>query len=124
MSYFNGMKNLANITREPAGWSVRIVRGGTQHAKYFRFSDGGIRGSKAKAIKWRDEMLKELGERQWHTGTRKKPTNNTSGIVGVRKNTYGRWLATWQEEGVQKFKTFKTKKEAVAHRKKMVDENY
>lgn len=65
-------------------------------------------------------MLEELGERQWRKGPRKKPSNNTSGIVGVRKNVYGRWLATWQQDGVQKFKTFKTKKEAVAHRKAMV----
>lgn len=114
------MKKLANITRDPQGWSVRIVRAGQQHSKYFRFSNGGIRKSLARAIKWRDKTLKSLGPRQWKTGPRKKATNNTSGVTGVSKNFYGRWLATWQEDGVQRFKTFKTKSEAVAFRKSVV----
>ncbi|PHQ33027.1 hypothetical protein [Rhodopirellula bahusiensis] len=114
-------KNL-NISRGPEGWTVRIVREGEQHSKYFRFSDGGIRKSLAKAQKWRDAKIKELGERQWRKGPRKKPTNNTSGITGVSRNFYGRWVATWQEDGVQRFLTFKTKKEAVAHRKAMVED--
>ncbi|CAD75465.1 hypothetical protein RB7612 [Rhodopirellula baltica SH 1] len=113
-------KNL-NISRGPEGWTVRIVREGEQHSKYFRFSDGGIRKSLAKAQKWRDAKIKELGERQWRKGPRKKPTNNTSGITGVSRNFYGRWVATWQEDGVQRFLTFKTKKEAVAHRKAMIE---
>ena len=66
-------------------------------------------------------MLIEVGKRQWHKGPRKKPSNNTSGVTGVSKNVYGRWVATWQESGVQKFKTFRTKKEAVAHRKAKVE---
>ncbi|WP_404309317.1 hypothetical protein [Neorhodopirellula lusitana] len=111
------MKSLANITRDSAGWSVRIVRHGVQHSKYFRFSDGGIRASLARAKQWRDEQILELGERQWRKGPRKKAVNNTSGVAGVSRNVYGRWVATWQEEGVQRFKTFKTKREAIAHRK-------
>lgn len=105
-----------NITRDAAGWSVRIVRDGQQYSKYFRFSDGGVRNSLAKAKRWRDKKLAELGARTWRSGPRKKAINNTSGTVGVSKNVYGRWVATWQEEGRQRFKTFKTKKEAVAHR--------
>lgn len=116
------MKSLANITRESAGWSVRIVRDGEQYSKYFRFSDGGIRASLAKAKKWRDKQLKTLGPRQWKKGPRKRATNNTSGVAGVSRNVYGRWVATWQEEGVQRFKTFKTKREAIAHRKEMLDQ--
>ena len=61
--------------------------------------------------------MKELGERQWKKGPRKKATNNTSGVTGVSKNVYGRWVATWQEEGRQRFRTLKFKKEAVAFRK-------
>ncbi len=118
--YDAGMKKLANISRESAGWSVRIVRDGVQHSKYFRFTDGGVRASQARAKKWRDEKLREVGERQWHSGPRKRANNNTSGITGVSKNVYGRWVATWQEDGVQRFKTFKTKREAVAHRKSKV----
>lgn len=117
-----GMKKQMNITRGPEGWTVRIVREGQQHSKYFRFSDGGIRKSLANAQKWRDKKIKELGERQWRKGPRKRPTNNTSGVTGVSKNVYGRWVATWQEEGVQRFLTFKTKREAVAHRKAMIEE--
>lgn len=115
------MKNHKNITRSPEGWTVRIVRNGHQYSKYFRFSAGGIKRSLSEAKQWRDEMLIEVGERQWHKGPRKKPSNNTSGVTGVSKNVYGRWVATWQESGVQKFKTFRTKKEAVAHRKAKVE---
>lgn len=111
-----------NISRGPEGWTVRIVREGEQHSKYFRFSDGGIRKSLVKAQAWRDAKTEELGERQWRKGPRKKPTNNTSGVTGVSKNFYGRWVATWQEEGVQRFLTFKTKREAVAHRKAMIED--
>lgn len=114
------MKSMANITRDSAGWSVRIVRDAHQHSKYFRFSDGGIRASLARAKRWRDKKIRELGQRQWHSGPRKRSTNNTSGISGVSKNVYGRWVATWQDEGVQRFKTFRTKREAIAHRKSKV----
>jgi hypothetical protein len=111
------MSELANITRGSDGWSVRIVRDGVQHSKYFRFSNGGIRQSLARAKRWRNKMLRELGERQWKKGPRKKAINNSSGTTGVSKNVYGRWVATWQEDGKQRFATFKTKAEAVRHRK-------
>ena len=111
------MTDLTHITEGPDGWTVRIVRNGQQHSKYFRFSNGGEEKSLARAKRWRNQKLRELGQRQWHTGPRKKASNNTSGITGVSKNVYGRWVATWQEDGVQRFATFKTKKEAVAHRK-------
>ena len=110
------MSKQDNITRDEAGWSVRIVREGVQHSKYFRFTDGGIRASLARAKRWRDKKLRVLGERQWRKGPRKKAVNNTSGTVGVSRNVYGRWVATWQEEGRQRFKSFKLKKEAIAHR--------
>jgi hypothetical protein len=114
------MKKLFNITRGHDGWSVRIVRSGKQHSKYFRFSDGGIRQSEAKAKRWRDKKLRELGERQWRKGPRKKASNNTSGATGVSRNVYGRWVATWQDEGVQRFMTFSTKREAIDHRTSML----
>ena len=113
------MSKLANISREADGWSVRIVRDGVQYNKYFGFSKGGVRAALKLAQQWRDEIIEEVGERQWRKGPRRKAINNTSGVTGVSKNVYGRWVATWQEDGVQRFKTFKTKKEAVAHRKKM-----
>lgn len=116
------MSKMTNISREAAGWSVRIVRDGTQHSKYFRFTDGGVRASLARAKKWRDEQMAELGERQWRKGPRKRASNNTSGVAGVSRNPYGRWVATWQEHGVQRFKTFKTKKDAIAHRKLMLSQ--
>ena len=115
------MSQFPNISREANGWFVRIVRNGEQHSKYFRFSDGGVRLSLSRAKKWRDQKLKELGERQWKKGPRKKAINNTSGVVGVSKNVYGRWVATWQEDGIQRFKTFKTKKEAISHRKAQLE---
>ncbi len=115
------MSSRDNITRDSAGWSVRIVRDGQQHSKYFRFSNGGIRASLARAKRWRDKKLRELGPRQWRKGPRKRASNNTSGVSGVSKNVYGRWVATWQENGTQRFKTFRTKKEAIAHRKAMLE---
>ena len=114
-------KKLKNISREAAGWAVRIVRDGNQHSKYFRFSNGGVKASLKQAILWRDQILSEVGPRQWRSGPRRKAVNNSSGVVGVSKNVYGRWVATWQEEGRQRFKTFKTKKEAVAHRQQKIE---
>ena len=111
------MSKSKNITRGPEGWTVRIVREGVQHSRYFRFSKGGVRKSLAQAQRWRDKKISELGQRQWHQGPRKKAVNNTSGVTGVSKNKYGRWVVTWQEEGRQRFKTFKKKREAVEHRK-------
>ena len=116
------MKTPKNISRGPEGWTVRIVRDGQQHSKYFRFSDGGLRKSLKRAKDWREKMYSKLGERQWKKGPRKRATNNTSGTTGISKNVYGRWVATWQDTGVQRFKTFKTKREAVAYRKAMLAE--
>ena len=120
LSYDSIMSKIDNITRGVAGWSVRIVRNGEQHSKYFRFSNGGIRASLARAKRWRDQKLREVGERQWRAGPRKKAVNNTSGTVGISKNVYGRWVATWQEDGRQRFKTFKLKRDAIAHREKQL----
>ncbi len=99
---------------------MRIVRDGVEHSRYFRFSDGGIRKSLKAATQWRDKQLKSLGERRWRKGPRAKAVNNSSGVTGVSRNPYGRWVATWQEDGKQRFKTFATKREAVAHRKEQV----
>lgn len=112
------MKPTTNIRKEPDGWQVRLVRGGVEYSKYFRFSDGGVRKSFQAARKYRDKVLKEVGERKWKKGPRKKATNNSSGVTGVSRNPYGRWVATWQEEGKQRFKTFGLKREAVAFRQK------
>lgn len=113
--------SMLNIQRGPDGWVVRIVRDGEEYSKYFRFSNGGIRKSLARAKAWRDARFRQLGPRQWRKGPRKKATNNTSGTTGVSKNPYGRWVATWQEDGRQRFKTFRTKREAIAHRKQQLE---
>lgn len=118
--YRTPMSELSNITRGPDGWTVRIVRNGQQHSKYFRFSNGGIRKALARAQRWRNQKLREFGQRQWRSGPRKKAANNTSGTTGVSRNVYGRWVATWQQDGVQRFKTFRTKTEALTHRKAKV----
>ncbi len=110
------MNKMTNINRGPEGWLVRIVRDGEEHCRYFRFSKGGKTRSLTEARRWRDRQLKKLGPRQWKAGPRKKASNNTSGVTGVSKNKFGRWVATWQEDGYQRFKTFSTKREAVAHR--------
>ena len=108
------MKSETNIRREPAGWQVRLVRDGVEYAKYYRFSNGGVRASFAAAKKWRDATLKQVGERRWRRGPNfRKPTNNTSGVVGVSKNKFGRWVAAWNENGKQRFMTFSKKVDAI-----------
>ena len=120
----DAMSAMKNIRKESHGWVVRMVRDGEVYMKYFRFSDGGVRKSLIKAKAWRDAKLKQLGPRQWRTGPdRSKPVNNTSGTVGVSKNLYNRWVAAWNEDGKQRFKTFRTKREAVAHRKEMTKQS-
>lgn len=116
------MAKLKNIDRGPQGWVVRIVRDGVAHSRYFRFSDGGVRKSQEKARRWRDSQLRKLGVRRWRKGPRSKAVNNSSGVTGVSKNVYGRWVATWQEDGRQRFKTFKLKREAVSFRKERVEQ--
>lgn len=116
------MSQLTNINRNPEGWLVRIVRDGVEHSKYFRFSEGGIRKSLERAKKYRDKLVKKLGPRTWKSGPRRKASNNTSGTTGVSRNHYGRWVATWQEDGRQRFKTFRTKREAIVHRKAKLDQ--
>ncbi|TWU07520.1 hypothetical protein [Stieleria varia] len=114
---------MTNIRREADGWAVRIVRSGKEHSKYFRFSNGGVRKSLAIAKEWRDAKLSELGPRRWRSGPKKsRASNNSSGVTGVAKNKYGRWVAFWNEDGKQRFKTFRTKREAVEHRKSMAPE--
>ncbi len=117
------MTKRTNISRSPLGWTVRIVRDGVEYSRYFRFSDGGVRKSLQAATRWRDDQLQELGERRWKTGPRSKARNNSSGVTGVSRNPYGRWVATWQEDGRQRFKTFATKREAVAHRKEQLTQH-
>jgi len=114
------MAKRTNISRGAQGWTVRMVRDGIEHSRYFRFSDGGIRKSLAAATRWRDQLVKEVGVRRWKSGPRKKAANNSSGITGVSRNKYSRWVATWQEQRVQRFKTFATKREAIAHRKEQL----
>ena len=112
------MSKMTNIRREENGWVVRLVRDGEEFSKYFRFSNGGVRKSKEDAIRWRDSKLRKLGVRRWRKGpNQSKATNNTSGVIGVSKNKFGRWVASWNEDGKQYFKTFKTKREAIAHRR-------
>lgn len=114
------MSEVKNISEGPAGYTVRFVRSGKESSKYFRFSDGGKRAALRRAKAFRDKQLKSLGPRKWKSGPRKKAANNTSGFTGISKNVYGRWVATWQEEGKQRFKSFRTRKEAIAHRKKNI----
>jgi len=115
------MKPLQNIRKETNGWVVRLVRDGEEYSRYFRFSDGGVRKSLQRAKRWRDQQFAKLGPRQWRTGPNMaKPINNSSGTVGVSKNRYNRWVASWNLNGKQHFKTFRTKREAIAYRKQMV----
>ena len=114
---------MQNIRKDENGWIVRFERKGQEYSKYFRFSNGGIRKALTMAKAWRDEQLVKLGPRKWKSGPNKaKPINNTSGIVGVSKNRYNRWVAAWKEDGIERFKTFRTKREAVSDRRKQISQ--
>lgn len=113
----NSVMSMININIGPDGWLVRVVRDGEEHSRYFRFSDGGKQKALKRAKEYRDKLHKKLGPRKWKKGPRKKAVNNTSGVTGVSKNKYGRWVATWQEAGKQRFKTFAKKYEAVEFRR-------
>ena len=85
----------------------------TEYQKVFSLS-GGERKALAKARRWRKEKLREIQNlREADNPLRRKQSNNTSGITGVR---HGRtawsdvWSATWTENGKQFHRSFSIEK--------------
>jgi hypothetical protein len=77
----------------------------------------------------RDITNNKLSNLRWATRQENginKVARNESGIKGVRRkhSKCESWESYWVENGKCLFKSFKTKEEAVEHRKKMVDEHY
>lgn len=87
------------------GWYVRIRRNGTTTSKFFRDTKYGTQAKALKAaIKFRNELLKDLALPAGQRMVMPRTGRNTSGIVGVARRTMKRrdgrpatsyWIATW-----------------------------
>ncbi|MEZ6091564.1 MAG: AP2 domain-containing protein [Pirellulaceae bacterium] len=130
------MKKRTNLTRMDhegcRGWWVRIQRGDKHVSKLF--SDGKYgsnRKAELAAIKFRDEELKKLPEREFKGS--KGPRRNATGYYLRTRVRRGRdehaWVAIWTENGRQMEKSFSVnqhgnagaKKLAKAYRQEMVE---
>lgn len=80
------------------------------HQKVFSFGKGGERKALADARRWRKERLREIQNLpEAHNPLKKKLSNNTSGITGVRRGKTA-WSATWTEKGVQHHHSYAVEK--------------
>ena len=82
----------------------------TEYQKVFSIGKGGERKALAKARQWRKERLREIqNSPEAANPLRKKQSNNTSGISGVRRGRTA-WSATWAENGKQFHRSFAVEK--------------
>jgi len=71
---------------------------------------GGERKALARARHWRKERLREIqNSPEADNLLRRKQSNNTSGITGVRRGKTA-WSATWVENGKQQHRSFAVEK--------------
>lgn len=84
---------------------------------YVDHIDGNILNNYVSNLRWVSNSQNRLNT--------KKPKTNTSGYKGVSFciNT-NRWKVYWMENGKRKGKSFKTKEEAIEHRRQMVELHY
>ena len=81
----------------------------TEYQKVFGLS-GGERKALAQARRWRKERLREIqNSPEADNLLRRKQSNNTSGITGVRRGKTA-WSATWVENGRQIHRSFAVEK--------------
>jgi hypothetical protein len=94
-----------NIHEEPEGWSVRVTRGGRDHADYFGNAVWGGRGRALLAAQhWRDRLLLRIDP---DIRVRRKPATgrrHSTGVEGVSREThrvggriYCRYIAGWRD---------------------------
>ncbi len=122
MGNMKGISRIDSEKKKMHGWYVRVYGGGKTFSKYF--SDHRY-ASKEEALeeakKYLEKLTREVRERfsdysprQNQPKYRRKPGSaNTSGVVGVHRcETVSRgkrvtyWVATWNEGGKRKDKTF------------------
>jgi arginyl-tRNA synthetase len=114
-------RNISRIDRDTVGggFLVRVMRKGKRVSKVFYDDDfGGKRNSLVAAQKHRDRLEQKMRGYTAKQLSQKQRSNNTSGIVGVRKvfetdyrwdsePTYGFWVAQWSpKKGVRRTKRF------------------
>ena len=136
MKKVKGISRIDSEVKKMHGWYVRVYGGGKTFSKYFsdhRYEskqqayDEAVNYLSALTDEIR-EQYKDYSPRQNQPKYRKRPgTTNTSGVVGVHRcETVSRgksvtyWVATWNENGKRKDKTFyfgdKNRTEAEAKR--------
>jgi hypothetical protein len=82
----------------------------TEYQKVFSTGKGGERKALARARRWRKERLREIqNSPEARNPLRRKQSNNTSGISGVRRGRTA-WSATWTENGKQFHRSFAVEK--------------
>lgn len=118
-------RNISRIDRETTGggYLVRVMRKGKRATKFFPDNEyGGKRKSLVAAKEYRDQLERTMRGYTAKQLSQKQRSNNTSGIVGVRKvyetdyrwesePTYGYWVAQWSpKKGVRRTKRFSIEK--------------
>ncbi len=118
-------RNITRIDRETVGggFLVRVMRKGKRASQFFADRDyGGKRNALSAARSHRDHLEQTM--RAWTAKqlSQKERSNNTSGIVGVRRveetdfrwqsqPKYGYWVAQWSpSKGVRKTRRFSIEK--------------
>jgi hypothetical protein len=122
MEKMKGISRIDSEVKKMHGWYVRVYGGGKTFSKYF--SDHRYKNKEAAyqaAVEYLRQLTAEIRERykdysprQNQPKYRKRPGNsNSSGVVGVHRcETVSRgkkvcyWVATWNENGKRKDKTF------------------
>jgi len=114
-------RNISRIDRETVGggFLVRVMRKGKRASQVFLDDDcGGKRKALIAAKKKRDFFEQKMRGYTAKQLSQKERSNNTSGIVGVRRvdetdlrwesePTYGYWVAQWSpKKGVRKTKRY------------------
>jgi len=97
--------------------AIHFIHNPEDH-QYVDHIDGNTQNNNVSNLRWVNKSQNEYNS--------KKGKNNTSGVKGVYYFVSGNnsWRAFWEEGGKQKFKGFKTKEEAIQHRRKMVELHY
>lgn len=77
----------------------------TEYQKVFNLN-AGERKALAQARRWRKEKLREIqNSPEAQNPLRRKQSNNTSGVIGVRRGKTA-WGATWVENDRQQHRSF------------------
>lgn len=122
MGKIKGISRIDSEKKKMHGWYVRVYGGGKTFSKYFsdhrhESKSHGLAAAKEHLAKLTQEIREQFVDyspRQNQPKYRRKPGSaNTSGVVGVHKcETVSRgkhvtyWVATWNEDGKRKDKTF------------------